>query len=492
MVNNYAKEPISRPTGGTLQPESLKRVYNRHRSGALVRSVASVFMWVFALISYSCLAYIDRFSIIGISVSVLFLILINLPTLWILKKIRQKKIIVGLSMTIHGLEIICYTSIIYFVGGLGRGYLIILYPAVIVYVGVMSPRYWAFIISIWCSLCLSGMIALESVGLIPDTTLSLRNAYPYSEQLFDVVIFTGGLMIIAFITSYTSGLLRRSRAQLKKQNTELKETGDELEQTRLTLVEKNMSLEEAIKMARTSDQKKSEFLANMSHELRTPLNHIIGFTELVIDKTVGPLNTNQEEFLNDVLGSSRHLLSLINDILDLSKVEAGKMELETWEFPLETTLENSLNMVKEKALKHKITLALKIYEIPATIHADERKLKQILYNLLSNAVKFTPEGGEVEMEAQGLNGQGIEITIRDTGIGMTETDLERIFQPFEQGDNSATRKYQGTGLGLSLTKLLVELHGGRIWAESRGVGAGSSFTFMLPCQNQALDSLNRA
>jgi signal transduction histidine kinase len=484
---------MHRPPKATLSPESLKGVYNRHRTGAIVRSVASVFMWFFGLISYCYLSYIDGFAFIGISISVLFLILINLPTLWIIKKIRSKKIIAGLSMTIHGLEIICYTSIIYFVGGMGRGYLTILYPAVIVYVGVLSPRYWAFIISFWCSLCLSGMIALEFVGLIPDTTLSLRNSYPYSEQLFDILIFTGGLMVVAFITSYTSGLLRRSKAQLRKQNTELKETGHELEQTRLTLVEKNKSLEEAIKMARTSGQKKSEFLANMSHELRTPLNHIIGFTEMVIDKAVGPLNIDQEEFLNDVLGSSRHLLSLINDILDLSKVEAGKMELETLKFPLETTLQNSLNMVKEKAMEHKITLALQIHEIPATIQADERRLKQILYNLLSNAVKFTPDGGTVEMEAQGSNGQGIKITVRDTGIGMTETDRERIFQPFEQGDNSASRKYQGTGLGLSITKRLVELHGGRIWAESEGLGRGSHFHVLLPLQDadQSLDLAKR-
>ena len=218
----------------------------------------------------------------------------------------------------------------------------------------------------------------------------------------------------------------------------------------------------------------------MSHELRTPLNHIIGFTELVTDKRLGTLNQQQEEYLQDVLQSGRHLLSLINDILDLSKVEAGKMNLEASEIPLESLLRDSLNMVKEKALKHGIALTPRFEAIPDPIRADERKLKQILYNLLSNAVKFTPDGGRVELAARGMEGQGVEITVTDTGIGLPEDDLKRIFQPFEQGDNSAGRKYQGTGLGLSLTKVMVELHGGRIWAESEGPEQGSHFHVVLP------------
>lgn len=244
--------------------------------------------------------------------------------------------------------------------------------------------------------------------------------------------------------------------------------------------ERTADLMLAKEAAETASQAKSEFLANMSHELRTPLNHIIGFTELLFDKHFGVLNPMQEEYLNDVLQSSRHLLSLINDILDLSKIEAGKMELEFSEVPLREVLENSLRMVKEKALKHRLQLNTLFQEIPSTIRADERGIKQILYNLLSNAVKFTPEGGTVQLEARGLNEQGVEIKVRDSGVGLKETDLERIFSPFEQGDNSPSRKYQGTGLGLSLTKRMVELHGGRIWAESPGEGAGSTFTVFLP------------
>ena len=274
--------------------------------------------------------------------------------------------------------------------------------------------------------------------------------------------------------------IAESSAALKEEKAVLMKTKDRLTSEIRERKKTALDLERARDEAEAANQSKSEFLANMSHELRTPLNHVIGFTEMVIDKTVGPLNSNQEEFLNDVLGSSRHLLSLINDILDLSKVEAGKMDLEVSEIPLENLLLDTLIMVKEKAVKHSISLTPRFQEIPATIWADERKLKQIIYNLLSNAVKFTPDGGKVELEVQRLDGQGIKITVSDTGIGLSETDRERIFQPFEQGDNSAGRKYQGTGLGLSLTKRLVELHGGRIWAESEGEGKGSTFHFLVP------------
>ena len=242
----------------------------------------------------------------------------------------------------------------------------------------------------------------------------------------------------------------------------------------------NKELEQAKKSAEKANRSKSDFLANMSHELRTPLNHIIGFTELVADKRLGTLNQQQEEYLQDVLQSGRHLLSLINDILDLSKVEAGKMNLEASEIALEALLRDSLNMVREKALKHGIVLTPRFETIPESIRADERKLKQILYNLLSNAVKFTPDGGRVELGARGLDGQGVEITVSDTGIGVPEADLERIFQPFEQGENATGRELQGTGLGLSLTRRLVELHGGRIRAGRRAGGPGAVFSFTIP------------
>ncbi len=290
----------------------------------------------------------------------------------------------------------------------------------------------------------------------------------------------------------------------KKAEEELCRAHDELE---MRVCQRTEELKRANEAAEAASRAKSEFLANMSHELRTPLNHIIGFTELVVDKQFGALNEAQEEYLNDALHSSRHLLSLINDILDLSKVEAGKLALEVTDVDLRMLLENSLTMVKEKALKHRIRLSVDMDGVPDTIQADERKLRQIMYNLLSNAVKFTPDGGAVTLSARPLSLQGghwvtregqdvllpvgseegsmiqggwMEILVQDTGIGISRGDLERIFDPFERVESLSGGRHPGTGLGLSLTKRLVELHRGKIWAESDGEGKGSKFIFVIP------------
>jgi PAS domain S-box-containing protein len=239
--------------------------------------------------------------------------------------------------------------------------------------------------------------------------------------------------------------------------------------------------------AENANRAKSEFLANMSHELRTPLNHIIGFTEMMADRRFGPLNGIQIEHLNDVLVSSRHLLDLINDILDLSKVEAGKMTLEPEEVELAPLLEGSFTMIREKSLKKNLRMDLVMEGAPERVMVDPRKFRQVLYNLLANAVKFTPEGGMIRVNAcsrsngiENHGGPSLEVSVSDTGIGIREEDLERIFNSFEQVESSASRRYQGTGLGLALSRRLVELHGGRLRAESMGEGRGSRFTVTLP------------
>jgi len=216
----------------------------------------------------------------------------------------------------------------------------------------------------------------------------------------------------------------------------------------------------------------------MSHELRTPLNAIIGFSEVLGERLFGELNEKQAEYTEDILSSGRHLLSLINEILDLSKVEAGRMELElaTFDFPL--AIDNARTFVRERATRHGITVDVKIDERLGEFVGDERKIKQILLNLLSNAVKFTPEGGRIEINARQSNG-AIEISVSDTGIGIAPEDQPRIFEEFRQVGSDYEHKREGTGLGLTLAKKFVELHGGKIWVESE-VGKGSTFTFSLP------------
>jgi signal transduction histidine kinase len=222
---------------------------------------------------------------------------------------------------------------------------------------------------------------------------------------------------------------------------------------------------------------KSEFLANMSHELRTPLNAIIGFSEVLVDRMFGELNEKQDEYLKDIYASGQHLLSLINDILDLSKIEAGRMELELTDFDLPSAIENALILVRERASRRGITLGHSVDERLGMLRGDERKVKQVLLNVLSNALKFTPEGGRIDVRAAPRNGVA-EISVADTGVGIASEDQEAVFEEFRQV-GTADKKVEGTGLGLALSRKFIELHGGRIWVESQ-VGKGSTFRFTLP------------
>jgi signal transduction histidine kinase len=231
---------------------------------------------------------------------------------------------------------------------------------------------------------------------------------------------------------------------------------------------------------------KSEFLANMSHELRTPLNAIIGFSEVLAERMFGEVNEKQAEYLQDIRASGRHLLSLINDILDLSKVEAGRLELELGRFHLPTALDNALTLVRERASRQGITLDVGVDAGLGDVVGDERKIRQILLNLLSNAVKFTPEGGRVGVTATAANGV-ITISVSDTGVGIAPEDQEAIFEEFRQVGHEDARQQEGTGLGLTLAKKFVELHGGQIGVRSQ-VGQGSTFTFTLPARSEGRSS----
>jgi signal transduction histidine kinase/CheY-like chemotaxis protein len=237
------------------------------------------------------------------------------------------------------------------------------------------------------------------------------------------------------------------------------------------------ALEDRSAELEVASRHKSEFLASMSHELRTPLNAIIGFSEVLLERMFGELNERQDEYLRDILSSGRLLLELLNDILDLSKVEAGQLELERSRFSVAEALDYGIGMVRERAARRRVYLRSKTTPDVGVVEADELRFKQVVLNLLSNAVKFTPEGGTVTVGAS-RSGDEITVLVTDTGIGIAEADRERIFESFQQGTRAPSRE-EGTGLGLTLCRRIVELHGGRLWVESE-VGVGSTFGFTLP------------
>lgn len=299
-----------------------------------------------------------------------------------------------------------------------------------------------------------------------------------------------------YFVSQIEDITERKKAEEKiKEYTEtleekIKERTGELQNANLELQALNKELELRKQEAEAATRAKSDFLANMSHELRTPLNAIIGFSQIMTEGMAGPLNEQQKEYLGDISESGTHLLSLINDILDLSKVEAGKMELELSEFNLRELIDGSIVMFKEKAMKHNIKVKVEVREGIETIIADERKIKQVMFNLLSNAFKFTPDGGSVKVTALKIVGEPeyIECVVEDTGIGIKEEDIPKLFQPFQQLESVLSKKYEGTGLGLVLCKRFVELHGGKIWVESE-LDKGSTFRFIIPKVKQPVEQI---
>jgi signal transduction histidine kinase len=240
----------------------------------------------------------------------------------------------------------------------------------------------------------------------------------------------------------------------------------------------NDELQRLYRELEAASRHKSEFLANMSHELRTPLNAILGFSQVLQERIFGDVNEKQEEYLDDIRSSGNHLLSLINDVLDLSKVEAGQMELEPAPFSLRETLERGVVMVRERASRNGIALTLEQALDVDVVRGDERRVRQVVFNLLSNAVKFTPDGGKVVVASRRV-GNEVEVSVKDTGPGIARVDHARVFHEFQQTELG--EQHEGTGLGLALSKRLVELHGGRIWLESE-LGRGSRFVFTLPLE----------
>jgi signal transduction histidine kinase len=357
------------------------------------------------------------------------------------------------------------------------------------------------------------VIMITSHASLRTAVEALRSgAYDYLVKPFEDVNLVSAAVTRAVEKIRLESANRMLIAKLRRHNDELEQrvrrrTAD-LERINTQLVAEIQERVRAQEAAETANRAKSEFLANMSHELRTPLNHITGFTEILLSQHFGPLVESQQEYLEDVLYSSRHLLSLINDLLDVSKIEAGRMEMTFVPVDLQQLLRSSLRAFHRQAAEKNLALGLDLDGINGRIRADEGKLKQILYNLVSNAIKFTPSGGSVQLRARRLTGGAGEDAIRskhpkilagsdgqpdlaeavplvwiavsDTGIGILPEDQERIFDRFIQVDQQRHPKTPGSGLGLSLTKSLVEKHRGRIWVESDGAERGSTFHFVLP------------
>jgi two-component system, NtrC family, sensor kinase len=332
-----------------------------------------------------------------------------------------------------------------------------------------------------------GRLALTGAPVqIPDITMSGA----YEGRLREGLVAAGTRALLAIPLLHEDRLIgglvmsRRTPGEFSQEAVELliafaTQSALAIQNARLFL-----EIEDKSHQLEVASQHKSEFLANMSHELRTPLNAILGFSEVLAEGMFGEVNDKQAEYLRDILESGRHLLSLINDILDLSKIEAGRMEVEPTDFDLRTAIDNALTLVRERAGRHGITLGREIDERVGVIRGDERKVKQVVLNLLSNAIKFTPEGGRIDVRA-GVSDGVVQVSVADTGVGIAPEDQETVFEEFRQV-GTADKKVEGTGLGLALSRKFIELHGGRIWVKSE-VGQGSTFTFTIPVRHEAME-----
>jgi len=328
----------------------------------------------------------------------------------------------------------------------------------------------------YASLLVTGAVLLAALLLSVLASLALaRRMLRPINALREGAAAIGAGRLDQRIEVHTGDELEQLGEQFNKMAAELRDSYAGLERK---VDERTRELTRALQQLEIANKHKSEFLANMSHELRTPLNAIIGFSEVLIERMFGELNEKQADYLNDIHTSGKHLLSLINDILDLSKVEAGHMELDSAQFDLPSAIQNAVTLVRERAQRHGLKLEIQVEPGLGPFRADERKFKQIMLNLLSNAVKFTPEGGRVSVHAR-LNAAALEIAVADTGVGIAPEDQSLVFEEFRQVGTDYTRKAEGTGLGLALTQRLVALHGGEIRLAS-APGKGSTFTFTLP------------
>ena len=301
----------------------------------------------------------------------------------------------------------------------------------------------------------------------------------FTERILGGVVGVASARILVQTVAKEEEISIEEVLTILNENQQMVEINKELRKKSLELSKATQQLQHINTQLLSIDEQKNEFLYTVTHELRTPLNSINGFSEVLYDETFGPLNVKQKQYVNNVLSSGKHLLALINQILDMAKVEAGKMKLALSSLPMKSLLNEISLLIADMVSKKKLQMVLEIAEDLPNIEADELKVKEIIYNLLSNAVKFTPEGGEIGMRAKKA-GSEIEIVVWDTGVGIAPENMEKIFEGFFRVDTPYSRVTEGTGLGLPLSKKLVELHGGKLSVISEGLNKGTQVIFTLP------------
>jgi signal transduction histidine kinase len=427
---------------------------------------------------------IDATSLVGVIVACSVLIALGKMTVWILSRTGNLVVVESVSLGETVAEVLAYTIIIYFCGGIEATFLVLIYAALVMFVGIQSPPRFAFVAALTSSTSFALMVLLDYLDVVPHHPFFQGAVVPGSVQVGIVLVVSAMLLLLAVMAAHTGTNLRRAQAGLRRRTTELTETATCLKELTTDLERQNELLQVAFERATESDRLKTEFLANVSHELRTPLQGVCGGADLLLSGEAGELSDEQSSLATDLQRSGERLRALIDELLDFSSLSSGRFELHKAPVQVAELIEGCVKSLEPTAIAQMVGLACRCDEPTARVLLDGPRVGEIVRHLIKNAIALTPGDGKVEVglqEAEAKNGtELLEISVTDTGIGLADRDLERIFEPFVQVDGSATRRHQGPGLGLSVARRLAELHGGTLSASSLGKGKGSTFVLRLP------------